>query len=194
MSTRVATAATPRHVSRTVGPRPVRRLVWTVLVLIGFVVAAAVGSRLVSSGPGSTPVADRPTESPQTAADSGRWWDVLAQIDQRRDLAWRQGRPGRLVQVFDSGAAALRADQAALRGYLRRGYDVGPTQVEYWHVQVVDRRPGRVRLAVVDRLRSVQVTDPTGHRRQLPDDRPTRHLIALRHTDSGWRIASIQDR
>ncbi len=164
------------------------------LVLIGFVVAAAVGLRLVASGPGSTSVADRPVGSREPTADSGRWSDVLAQIDQRRDLAWRQGRPGQLVQVFVPGAAALRADQAALRGYLRRGYDVGPTQVEYWHVQVVDRRPGRVRLAVVDRLRSVQVTDPSGNRRQLPDDRPTRHLIALRHTYSGWRIASIHDR
>ena len=194
MSTRVGTAATPRHASRTVRPRLVRRWVWTVLVLLVVVAAAAVGLHPVASGPGSTPVADRPVESPEPAADGGRWSDVLAQIDQRRDLAWRQGYPGRLVQVFVPGAAALRADQAALRGYLRRGYDVGPTQVEYWHVQVVDRRPGQVRLAVVDRLRSVQVTDPTGHRRQLPDDRPTRHLIALRHTDTGWRIASIRDR
>jgi hypothetical protein len=120
---------------------------------------------------------------------------VLARIDARRDRAWRQGRPDRLVTVFLPGSAALRADRAALRGYLRRGYDVGPTRLAYWRVRVVADRSDRVRLAMVDRLLPVQVTGPDGRRHALPADRATRHVVTLVHTGPpGWRIATVHDR
>ena len=165
------------------------------LVLLVFVAAALVGLPLVTSHPGSPPSDQRAAETVAPAVGDGRWSDVLARIDARRDRAWRQGRPGRLATVFVPGSAALRADRAALRGYLRRGYDVGPTRLAYWRVRVVADRRDRVRLAMVDRLLPVQVTGPDGRRHALPDDRPTRHLVTLVHTGrSGWRIATILDR
>jgi len=195
MPSRVRTLATPRHLSRTVRPRPVRRWVWTVLVLLVFVAAALVGLPLVTSHPGSPPSDQRVAETVAPAVGHARWSDVLARIDARRDRAWRQGRPGRLATVFVPGSAALRADRAALRGYVRRGYDVGPTRLAYWQVSVVADRRDRVRLAMVDRLLPVQVTGPDGSRHALPADRPTRHVVTLVHTArSGWRIATIRDR
>jgi hypothetical protein len=195
MPSRVRTLATPRHLSRTARPRPVRRWVWTVLVLLVFVAAAVVGLPRVTSHRGPPPSDRRAAESVAPAVGDGRWSDVLARIDARRDRAWRQGRPGRLATVFVPGSVALRADRAALRGYLRRGYDVGPTRLAYWRVRLVADRSDRVRLAMVDRLLSVQVTGPDGRRHALPVDRPTRHVVTLVRTrPSGWRIATIHGR
>jgi hypothetical protein len=120
-----------------------------------------------------------------------RWRDLLGELDHRRDQAWRRGRPARLELVFATGTSALRSDRAALRGYLRRGYDVGATQVSYQLVRAVQQGPVRVRLSTIDALRPVVVTDPSGHRQRLPRDRPTHHLITLVHTSAGWRIAAI---
>jgi hypothetical protein len=169
--------------------------VWTVLVLLVFVAAALVGLPPVTSPPRSPPSDQRAAETVVPAVGHGRWSDVLARIDARRDRAWRQGRPGRLATVFVPGSASLRADRADLRGYLRRGYEVGPTRLAYWRVRVVADRRDRVRLAMIDRLLPVQVTAPDGRRHALPDDRPTRHVVTLVHTArSGWRIATIRDR
>ena len=165
------------------------------LVLLVFVAAALVGLPLATSHPGSPPSDQRAAETVAPTVGDGRWSDVLARIDARRDRAWRQGRPGRLATVFVPGSAALRADRAALRGYLRRGYEVGPTRLAYWQVRVVADPRDRVRLAMVDRLLPVQVTGPDGRRHALPADRPTRHVVTLVHSArSDWRIATIRDR
>lgn len=203
MSTRAPTHAPtkssarqlPRHASRTTRSRLARRPGWTVLLLLVFVAVAATGLVRITAGEGGRDLVRVETGGWLTralaASSRQRWTDLLGELDHRRDQAWQRGRPARLDLVFAPGTSAVRSDRAALRGYLRRGYDVGATRISYELVHVVHQGPDRVRLSTIDALRPVVVTDPSGRRQRLPRDRPTHHLITLVHTPPGWRIAAI---
>jgi hypothetical protein len=206
MSTHVA----PRHAVRRPGgpPRSRRRrtISATLLFTVGALLCAAVSlhsdfdsgrtfgwdvgtpagvglGRLAQHG-----VADsQPTDS----SSSTRWAAVLRRLDSRRDEAWRSGRLEDLSRAFVVGRKPWYADRAALAAYLARGYTVASARMRFWDPRVLTRTAYTVRLRVVDRLSQVSVRAPSGALTRLPRDRPTRHLIALRHTPDGWRISAI---
>ncbi|MDQ3484104.1 MAG: hypothetical protein M3445_01610 [Actinomycetota bacterium] len=119
-----------------------------------------------------------------------RWYAVLARLDAIRERAWRSGSAGLLTQVYAAGSPELELDQANLRAYLDRGLRVDGVSLDVRRLTVVDRHRHRVRLRIVDQLGPLEATTSDGRARSLPRDRPTCHLIDLRH-DGNWRVARI---
>jgi hypothetical protein len=120
-----------------------------------------------------------------------RWLAVLTTLDHRRSLAWRRGDPGMLRAVYVPGSPPLRADQAMLRSYVRRGLCVADARMTFGAPVLVSEHKDAATLVVVDRLRPAAAVDSTGNRTPLPRDRPSRHRIALRSVQGHWRIAAI---
>ncbi len=183
-----------------------RRCVLVVVgVLLVFVTTAAVGLVALRETPLGEVARDRPEasyaagaggeESPPPTSGrraEGRWGDVLQRLDRRREQAWRTARPRALATVFAPGSAVLRRDVARLAAYLRRGFRVSGVTMHFERIRVVARRPGRVRLQVVDRLQATAVHQLGGvATRALPTDRPSRHLITVARMSAGWRIADV---
>ena len=123
-----------------------------------------------------------------------RWAAVLHRLDAARAVAWLHGDPTLLGRVYVTPSPALRRDQRALRGYLRRGLVVRGVRLRFARVRLLTRRPGLVTLRVVDRLGAMTAVDVDGERRRLPRDQPTRHLLMLRRTVDRWRIAAVRTR
>ena len=115
-------------------------------------------------------------------------------LDRARARAWRRGRPALLRQVYLPSTAALRRDRSRLHAYAARGVRVRGVHLRFGSVAVVARAGRMVRLHVVDQLGAATALDQHGHRRELPRDRPTRHIIELRRSADGWRIATVQAR
>lgn len=127
------------------------------------------------------------------AAHSG-WSGVLMRLDHRRDAAWSAGRPGTLDRVFVPGSAALRSDRTLLTGYDRRSIGLRGVQVRYLRVRAVGYGAGWVDLRTLDVVTVRRATDDRGRSLSLPVDLPSRHLIRLRQTPAGWRVASVEQR
>lgn len=92
--------------------------------------------------------------------------------------------------MYVEGSRELGVDRRNLRAYLARGLRVEGVSVTVRRLTVVEVHRDRVRLRVVDELGPLVATTVDGRARPLPDDRPTCHLIDLRH-EGGWRIARI---
>jgi hypothetical protein len=119
-----------------------------------------------------------------------RWLDVLAHLDELRSRALRLDDPAILRSVYVDGSDALHADRALVLAYRARDLRL-LARVAYLSADLVRRRADRVRLAVVDQLRSAVVATASGSVVTLPADQPTSHTIVLRRTGEGWLIAAI---
>jgi len=127
-----------------------------------------------------------------SSAEAG-WSDVLRTLDLARAEAWRRGDPAALGAVYAAGSPLLRADRADLRAYTDRGLRVAGASTTYDLVEVLSSGADRVRLLAVDQLGSTRaVSSVTGRTRALPRDDRARHLITLRQTPDGWRIAAVR--
>lgn len=120
-----------------------------------------------------------------------RWEHELRRLDRLRARAWRRGDPGGLGRVYVPRSRVLALDRRHLRAYVERGYTVRGVRLRILGLRVVDSRPTRVRLDVVDRLLDAVATDPAGEQRVLPSDRPHRHTVDLRRVRGRWRIAAV---
>ncbi len=177
---------------------------WTVLgcVVVGVVVLAVIAvpgsGRRSPAGPAnrsgvntvvapSPPYAERPLPTQTTA----RWAGVVRDLDAVRERAWRQGRPAVLGSVYVLGSPLLRRDQAMQAEYADRGLRVAGASLDLDRVRVVARRPGVVRLVMVDELGPLVARAGDGRTRPLPDDRPSRHLLELRREGEKWQIADV---
>jgi hypothetical protein len=192
-------------------PRLVAAVLGSVAVAaVVLVMTVADRDPAVSGVPVLGAAASRQTPQPSTAsnrertdddAEAHRWRHVLSLLDARRERAWQLGRPELLRQVFTDGSSALRRDQRSLVAYLDRGLTVRGVSLELGSIVVKRRAIGRVRLLLVDRLKPVDVDGGRAQSVALPADRPTRHLIVLRHrsapppgtwpTRDRWLIARI---
>jgi hypothetical protein len=119
---------------------------------------------------------------------------VLHDWDARRALAWSSGRPAALRPLYVAGSRAGRADRAALAAYAGRGLRVRGLRMQVASVEVLERSPTRLVLAVTDRLvTAVAVGD--GERWPLPADRWSTRVVALRRSGgpvgAGWRVEEV---
>ncbi|MGH3494094.1 MAG: hypothetical protein ACRDQ1_12810, partial [Sciscionella sp.] len=139
-------------------------------------------------------VADTVALRPHPAARVvSRWVRVLRDLDERRALAWRQGRPELLRDVYPAGSAVLRRDRRMLAAYVARGLRVWGVRLTFLAVTEMARRRRSVDLLVVDVLGPAEAVGG-GHRFALPHDNPTRQLVTLVHAPRGWRIATVRAR
>jgi hypothetical protein len=163
---------------------------------LGFAVAvlvtgvAVVGAARSSQLSPDVAAAAAGASSGATSSDA-RWRGVLGRLDAIRARAWRAGDPSALDRVYVAGSGALRADKRMIDAFGSRGWRPDEVRLELLAVSVVDRRPGEVTLAAVDRLRPVRVHTDVGGVANLPADEPTAHRIVLRRVEGRWLIADV---
>jgi hypothetical protein len=127
------------------------------------------------------------------AAACRRWRAVLDRLDAHRARAYATGRTRLLNRVYLPRSRVLATDRRMLGAWTRRGAAVSGARLRVLDVSRLPS-PGRsVRLRVVDRL-APATARLDGERIALPHDQPTEHLIELRRTPVGWRIASSSSR
>ena len=115
---------------------------------------------------------------------------VLHDWDARRSAAWADGDPSALRALYVAGSRTGRADRAALAAYAERGLRVPGLRFQVASVGVVGRSPGRLVLAVTDRLAgAVAVGD--GGRWPLPVDRWSSRVVTLRRVDGAWAVEEV---
>jgi hypothetical protein len=118
---------------------------------------------------------------------------VLDRLDAHRARAYATGRTRLLNRVYLPRSRVLATDRRMLGAWTRRGAAVSGARLRVLDVSRLPS-PGRsVRLRVVDRL-APATARLDGERIALPHDQPTEHLIELRRTPVGWRIASSSSR
>jgi hypothetical protein len=115
---------------------------------------------------------------------------VLGGLDATRTQAFVTGDEGRLREVY-ADAPAARADVDLLRSYRERGLRLEGMRMVRESCRVSYRSTRRLTLEVVDRLGPTAVRMPDGRRRDLPRDRPTRHIVVLEQQADGWRIGAV---
>jgi hypothetical protein len=117
---------------------------------------------------------------------------VLHDWDARRAAAWAHGDPGALRSLYVAGSCSRRADRAALTAYAGRGLRVPGLRFQVASVDVLARSPGRLVLAVTDRLvTAVAVGD--GARWRLPADRWSSRVVSLRRVGGAWRVVEVAE-
>jgi hypothetical protein len=121
-----------------------------------------------------------------------RWRRVLAALDRIRGMAWLRGEPRLLRRVYSAASTPLDHDREMLASYTRRGLRVRGVRLHIDRLHVLSRAAGRVRLLVIDQLGPATAVSRPGYPRRLPTDRPSRHLVVLRRTEAGWRIAAVR--
>src|SRR6476659_3828760 len=99
-----------------------------------------------AAGTGPRPVSARPEV--RAAARLHAW-------DGRRARAWADGDVRELRALYVPGSRAGRHDAAMLRAWLRRGLRVRGLAAQLLWVRLVRRTPGRLVLAVTDRVSGV---------------------------------------
>jgi hypothetical protein len=139
-------------------------------------------------------VSERPQEEWDCAAACRRWRPVLDRLDAHRARAYATGRTRLLTRVYLPRSRVLATDRRMLGAWTGRGAAVSGARLRVLDVSRLPS-PGRsVRLRVVDRLAPATARLGGGERIALPLDQPTEHLIVLRRTVDGWRIASASSR
>lgn len=141
-------------------------------------------------GAGEPVVAGPPVGEWTCAAACRRWRPVLDRLDARRAVAYRAGRPGLLRRVYAPRSKVLAHDRRLLRDWMRRVASVSGVRLRVLDVSRLPSSGRSVRLRVVDRLSPATARLRDGRRVALPRDQPTEHVIVLRPTSTGWRIAS----
>lgn len=179
----------PRHAAR----HRVRPAMLVAVLALAGLVSTLLVSTWADAGPGqvAAPV-PRSTAPPVAEPVVRRWEQVLGQLDAVRSRAFASSDPTDLRSVYVAGSRALARDRAALGAYDRRGLTLHAADLALLDVRVQRRRADRVRLRVVDRLRSTTAVTAGGRRLRLPVDRPTARLVTLARTDAGWRVAAVR--
>lgn len=113
---------------------------------------------------------------------------ALEVLDANRSVAYAVGDPSLLDAIYAAGSAALATDRQVLAGYRHRGLRVLGADLELLRCRVLRQAGSEVRLAVTDRLRRSWAVDDEGEAIELPHDRPTKRIVALRLVDGRWRI------
>jgi hypothetical protein len=174
-------------------------LVVVCVATVAAVVAGVVAGReAVEVAPGSTPVSDVGPASVAPADGRGeRRTRMAARVlrgwDTRRARAWARGDVAGLRALYAPGARAGRRDAAMLRAWQRRGLRVHGMRMQVLDLRVCSRGPGRLVLAVTDRLaRAVAVGG--GRAVRLPRDAASARTLVLDQQRGVWRVAAVRDR
>lgn len=162
------------------------------LALLGVMVLAATTVVTVVTGGEGTEraVADPPAD--RGSADRTSAVAVLRAWDRRRAAAWRTGDAQALTELYARGAAAGRADLAALAAYDARGLRVTGMRMQVAAVEVRSETEARIVAVVTDRLVGA-VAVGHGRRVALPEDRWSRRRIRLLRTGESWVVAEVVD-
>jgi hypothetical protein len=123
-------------------------------------------------------------------APEDQWATTLTELDRAREAAFARGRPDRLDDVYVPGSAALRADAATIEAYARRGGQVEDAELRILSCRIVHESPDRAQLEIVDQLGDARVAWTDGTSTDLPRDQPSRRLVTVERTESGWRISA----
>jgi hypothetical protein len=118
---------------------------------------------------------------------------VLDALDERRTVALEHDDPAALADVYVPGSPLRTSDERLLAAYRERGLRLRGAGVETLGCRTTVERPGRLVVDVVDRVTATSVAGTDGER-ALPRDRPSRHVVELRRTADGWRVAAVRDR
>lgn len=142
-----------------------------VLAALGLaIVAGLVWSAISRPGPAAE-LAPTPAALMDPGADRAEWMDVLAELDARRNAAFAAGDAAQLDAVYAPGSPPLSADVARLVELRTAGLTPRGLAIEVVAVNVVEVTPGRVELAVRDRLAAYDLVDASG---QVVEHRPAR--------------------
>jgi hypothetical protein len=152
------------------------------------------------AGPGPAP--PRPPSAPATQPATGGeakgeapadWAQVLDRLDAARAQAFAAGEPARLAEVYAPASAGLAADLALLRSLVERQETADGVRHGVRSVELLDERPGRVRLRVVDVLAGYSVLDARGVLvSRAPPRGPRAFLVDLQQTPVGWRLVEVR--
>lgn len=169
---------------------------WAVAAVLGGCVSDAAPARPLQAGPrqavAALPAPDVPERGWTCTVACSRWSPVLDRLDVHRARAYATGRPHPLHRVYVRGSRVLAHDRRMLRAWIRRDATVTGVRLRVLHVRRLPTKGADVRLRVVDQLTHGAATLPGGNRMPLPRDRPTAHVVVLRRTTVGWRIAAIR--
>jgi hypothetical protein len=112
---------------------------------------------------------------------------VLAAWDRRRAAAWSAGEAEALRRLYVPGSRAGRADVRLLGTYAAAGVRVRRLTTQVFSVEVLDRRSGRYRLRVVDRVAGGELVQ-NGRTRPLASGPVVTRRVELVHRPDGWRV------
>ena len=123
--------------------------------------------------------------------------DVLHAWDERRAAAWADGDVAGLRALYTDGSVAGRRDAAMLRAWSARGLRVDGLRTQLLRVEVRVGTPGRLVLAVTDRVVGGVAGGVAGGGAvpagvALPRDAPTRHVVTLRRVAGEWRVSAVR--
>ena len=152
---------------------------------VGRPAAGPVGTATAPPAAATTAVRAAPTPSRASA--------VLHRWDRARAEAFASGDLAALRRLYVPGSTAGTADARTLRAYLERGLRVEGMRMQLLAVEVLEERPGRIRLQVTDRLTGAVAVGPRG-RVRLPSDAASTRVVELVRRDAGWRVAAVSDR
>jgi hypothetical protein len=140
---------------------------------------------LLAAGPGSA----GPSQASGVTGDLA----VLHAWDQARSRAYGRGDPAALRRLYLPRSEAGRADLAQLRWYAGRGLRVAHLTTQVLAAATLVRRPGRLRLRIVDR---VAAGEALGRGRCWPmaRDRARRRTVELRRVRGRWLVAGVTRR
>lgn len=126
-------------------------------------------------------------------APDDQWAARLAALDSVRQRAFAGADPHLLDKVYSAGSEALADDAATIRAYARRDGRIVGAELRILSCRVIAAGRDETRLEVVDVLSPAQVEWQDGTTTELPRDRPSRRIVTLERSASGWRISAVRD-
>ncbi|HNM96387.1 MAG TPA: hypothetical protein PKK40_00425 [Marmoricola sp.] len=128
-------------------------------------------------------------DAPVVAAPAAVRHTALQEWDAARAAAWAHGDVDELRRLYLSGSG--RADVAALKRWVARGFVVRRMQRQVRIAQVIRDQPGQRTILVEDRLVSAVAVSRAGAEVGLPSGPWRRVVITLTRRDGAWRCAQI---
>jgi hypothetical protein len=165
------------------------------MLALGLAVAGVlvVGGVLVpSSAPDRPGAPERATASSPTPDDRTAPLSLLREWDRARAIAWREGDPHALAQLYVAGSTAGRADRRLLAAYADRGLRVTGVRMQVATVDVLRATDDRISLLVTDRLAGVTARGGP-HPVELPRDRWSRRRVVMVRVGEQWRVSEVSD-
>ncbi|MBZ5733643.1 hypothetical protein K8Z61_03965 [Nocardioides sp. TRM66260-LWL] len=142
----------------------------------------------VSSEPAATSAAtteDVGAPAVQRALAAWRTWDAA------RAAAWRDADPAALARLYRPGAAAGRADVAALRAWSDAGWRVEGLTTRLVAVRRVARAGDGWGLELDAQVAPGAAAIRRDARLPLPRDPLRRRVVVLERVDAGWRAVRL---
>ncbi|SEC96431.1 hypothetical protein SAMN04489844_3353 [Nocardioides exalbidus] len=125
------------------------------------------------------------------ASGSGAVAEILAGWDRRRSSAWAAGDAGVLRALYTDDSRAGAADVRHLRAWTRRGLTVQGLETQVLALEVAERTPHRLVLAVTDRVvggQAVGGAAPVA----LPVDRASTRTVELVRVGEEWLVSEVR--